>query len=377
MTDQESQPEINSNWQKIARIVINLIMVVVLFSLALLIWQRVAASQSEAITIPFLNNSDAAAKPMQEEEEIPAEEDIKFSDLNLNTETSGKVIFRVTDYQTKIPLRTDSEIITYTVQKGDTLFEIAEKFNLKPETILFGNYDVLEDNPHILSPDMVLNILPVDGAYYQWKDGDTLEFVSGYYQVQPDDILEFSGNEIDLTAQNLDTYDLSPGSMLVIPGGTRPIKDWGPPAITRQNPASARFYGSGHCGAVYEGAVGTGTFVWPSVVRSISGYDYSGIHPAIDIGGAIGNAIFASDSGVIVYAGWSDYGYGYLIVIDHGNGFQTAYAHLSTVAVSCGQSVYQGGYIGAMGSTGNSSGPHLHFEIIYNGAKPNPLDFLQ
>jgi murein DD-endopeptidase MepM/ murein hydrolase activator NlpD len=376
MTDQESQPEINSNRQKIARIVINLIMVMVLFFLALLIWQRVAASQSQAITIPFLNNSDGA-KPMQEKEEIPAEEDIKFSALNLNTETSGKVIFRVTDYQTKIPLRTDSEIITYTVQKGHTLFEIAEKFNLKPETILFGNYDVLEDNPHILSPDMVLNILPVDGAYYQWKDGDTLEFVSGYYQVQPDDILEFSGNEIDLTAQNLDTYDLSPGSMLVIPGGTRPIKDWGPPAITRQNPASARFYGSGHCGAVYEGAVGTGTFVWPSVVRSISGYAYSGIHPAIDIGGAIGNAIFASDSGVIVYAGWSDYGYGYLIVIDHGNGFQTAYAHLSTVAVSCGQSVYQGGYIGAMGSTGNSSGPHLHFEIIYNGAKPNPLDFLQ
>ena len=128
---------------------------------------------------------------------------------------------------------------------------------------------------------------------------------------------------------------------------------------------------------MYEGAIGTGTFVWPTVVRSLSGYGYSGIHQAIDIGGATGNAIFAADSGVVVYSGWSDYGYGYLIVVDHGNGFQTAYAHLSTVAVSCGQSVFQGGYIGAMGSTGNSSGPHLHFELIYNGTKPNPLNYLQ
>ena len=95
----------------------------------------------------------------------------------------------------------------------------------------------------------------------------------------------------------------------------------------------------------------------------------------MDISGAEGNSIFATDSGVIVYAGWSDYGYGYLIVIDHGNGWQSAYAHLSAVGVGCGQSVYQGGYIGAMGTTGNSSGPHLHFELSINGAKVNPLDY--
>ena len=85
----------------------------------------------------------------------------------------------------------------------------------------------------------------------------------------------------------------------------------------------------------------------------------------------------AIDSGVVVYAGWSDYGYGYLIVIDHGNGWQSAYAHLSGVGVSCGQSVYQGSLIGALGNTGNSSGAHLHFEMIYNGAKVNPLNMVQ
>ena len=82
------------------------------------------------------------------------------------------------------------------------------------------------------------------------------------------------------------------------------------------------------------------------------------------------------DNGVIVYAGWSDYGYGYLIVVDHGTGWQSAYAHLSAVGVSCGQSVFQGTVIGGLGSTGNSSGPHLHFELVFNGAKVNPLNYL-
>jgi murein DD-endopeptidase MepM/ murein hydrolase activator NlpD len=101
------------------------------------------------------------------------------------------------------------------------------------------------------------------------------------------------------------------------------------------------------------------------------------VHAAIDIGGSEGNAIYASDHGVVVYAGWSNWGYGYLIVIDHGTGWQTAYAHLSGVGVTCGQSVFQGTVIGALGNTGNSSGAHLHFEMVFNGVKVNPLNFAQ
>jgi murein DD-endopeptidase MepM/ murein hydrolase activator NlpD len=164
---------------------------------------------------------------------------------------------------------------------------------------------------------------------------------------------------------------------VIVPGGEREIKDWGPPAISRSNPASASYYGEGHCGTITQGAVGTGGFVWPTTERFLSGYHYSAIHRGIDIGGSMGNAIFAADGGVVVYSGWSNYGYGNLIVIDHGTGWQTAYAHLSTTGVACGQSVYQGMYIGAMGSTGNSSGPHLHFEMVYNGTKPNPMDFVR
>jgi murein DD-endopeptidase MepM/ murein hydrolase activator NlpD len=82
----------------------------------------------------------------------------------------------------------------------------------------------------------------------------------------------------------------------------------------------ARYYGPGSCGVIYEGAIGTGSFVWPTTEHFLSGYTFSAIHPAIDIGGQISNAVYAADSGVVVYAGWSNYGYGNLIVIDHGNG---------------------------------------------------------
>ena len=235
----------------------------------------------------------------------------------------------------------------------------------------------MEDNPHLLKPDQVLSILPVNGTYYKWTEGDNLGAVAGFFQVEPQAILEFPGNRADLTLAEEGGAGWKTGQWLIVPNGQRALKDWGPPAITRKNAAAARYYGEGACGAVYEGAIGSGTFVWPTTDRNISGYTYSGVHPAVDIGGAEGNAIYATDSGVVVYAGWSSYGYGYLIVIDHGNGWQSAYAHLSAVAVGCGQSVYQGGYIGALGSTGNSSGPHLHFELVINGLKVNPIGYIQ
>lgn len=285
-------------------------------------------------------------------------------------------IRRFSNLDTVIPPRERVDVITYTVKQGDTLFAIAENFGLKPETVLWGNFDVLEDNPHLLSPDQVLNILPVDGTYYQWSEGDTVEGVASFFKTSPEQILNFPGNPLDLTDQDGD-FGLQAGTWVVVPDGSRPIKDWGPPAISRSNPAVARSYGPGHCGEIYSGAFGTGAFIWPTTDRSISGYHYSAIHPAIDIGGALGNPVYAADSGVVVYAGWSNYGYGNLIVVDHGNGWQTVYAHLDTIAVTCGQSVFQGGFIGGLGTTGNSSGPHLHLEIIYNGAKPNPMDYLQ
>jgi murein DD-endopeptidase MepM/ murein hydrolase activator NlpD len=268
-------------------------------------------------------------------------------------------------------------VTTYVVQPGDNLFLIAEKYGLKPESVLWGNYEVLRDNPQLLSPGQELNILPVDGVYYRWQAGDTLEGVADFFEVEQGAILEYAGNRFDLMAVTTGTVSIDEGTWLIVPGGKRELKDWGPPAISRNNPAAAAYYGSGYCGEIYEGAIGTGAFVWPTVARTLSGNDYSGIHRGIDIAGAEGTPVYAVDSGVVVFSGWSEFGYGNLIVIDHGTGWQSAYAHLSAAAVTCGQNVAQGSYIGAIGNTGRSTGPHLHFELqseIYG--KVNPWDFL-
>ncbi len=286
-------------------------------------------------------------------------------------------IVRRAHLDTVIPTRPRDVVITYTVQLGDNLFSIGESFGLKPETILWGNFETLQDNPEILQVDQVLNILPVDGTYYRWNEGDSLESVAEFFRVEPEDILNYPGNDLDLTTRITSTAAIQPGKWLIIPGGRRILKDWGPPAISRSNPAVARYYGPGSCGEVYEGAIGTGFFVWPTTERLISGYNFTAIHPGIDIGGQVGNAVYAADSGVVVYAGWSNYGYGNLLVIDHGNGWQTAYAHLSGISVSCGQSVTRGIMVASLGSTGNSTGPHLHFEMSYYGAKVNPFEYAQ
>jgi hypothetical protein len=285
---------------------------------------------------------------------------------------------RLAEPKTVIPSRPRVDVITYEVQQGDNVFTIADQFGLRPETILWGNYAVLQDNPRLLTVGQILNILPVDGTYHKYSTGETLDAIAKNYNADVQDILEWPGNHLDPYETDINNPGIADGTWLIIPGGSRELQDWGPPAITRENPASAAYYGEGSCGDVYSGAVGNGTFIWPTGTAWISGYDYdANIHPAIDIGGTEGDAIYAVDSGVVVYAGWSNYGYGYLIVIDHGTGWQSAYAHLSGVGVYCGQSVAQGDVIGALGSTGNSSGPHLHFELtseIYG--KVNPHDFL-
>lgn len=300
-----------------------------------------------------------------------------FSSIDGQSNIFLEGITRQIELDTRIPKRPEVDVITYTVETGNSLFSIADQFGIKPETILWGNFDTLQDNPHLIKPGQVLNILPTDGTYYQYHEGEDLNAIAAQFGVDAQDIIDYPGNSIDLAALSTGKPGIDDGTWLIIDGGKRALVDWSPPTITRSNPASARYYGAGYCGTVYTGAVGNGTFVWPTTEHFISGYNYAPpVHPAIDIGGSIGNAIFATDSGVIVYSGWSDYGYGNLIVIDHGNGWQSAYAHLSGVGVGCGQSVYQGYLIGALGSTGNSSGPHLHFELSLNGAKLNPLDFV-
>jgi hypothetical protein len=286
-------------------------------------------------------------------------------------------ISRHAELHTVIPSRPRIEILEYEVKEGDNLFGIGEKFNLKPETIFWGNWYTLGGDPHTLRPGQILNILPVDGVLHEWTPGEGLNGVASFYGVTADEIINWPGNNLD-TNVNRSLPPIEAGTELVIPGGRREPPSWQMVRITRTDPAVAKVLGPGYCGSISSGAIGDGVFGWPTPSTGISGYGYiPGVHEAIDIGGASGVGISASDDGVVVYSGWNDWGYGLVVVIDHGNGWQTLYAHLSQINAGCGQSVSQGEIVGLMGCTGNCTGPHLHFEMRHDSwGRVNPLTIL-
>ncbi len=305
--------------------------------------------------------------------------DIPMLSIYNGEETSSNGITRQAQSHTTIPSRPRYDVITYTVQTGDTLFDIADRFGLMPETLLWGNQLVLADNPHNLRPDQELVILPINGTYYRWQAGDGLNTVAKFFGVTPDDIVNWPGNQLDPT--RIGDYahpNIEAGTWLIVPGGKRDYVTWSAPEIPLDNPGVAKVLGPGACENVASGSVGVGLFIWPATSHKLSGYDYSPStnHSGIDIDGETGDPAYAADTGVVVYAGWNNWGYGNVVVINHGNSWQTLYAHLNTINVGCGQSVIQGGVIGAIGETGNASGSHLHFEMMYKGTKVNPWDYL-
>ncbi|HEX6302761.1 MAG TPA: penicillin-binding transpeptidase domain-containing protein [Anaerolineales bacterium] len=159
-----------------------------------------------------------------------------------------------------------------------------------------------------------------------------------------------------------------------IPAAT-PVPGSPPPADIPRDPEKEDLTAT-TCPTTREILPGTGTFIWPSQYQALSGTDFMEGHPGIDLSAPPGSAVYAADSGLVVFAGWTGIGYGNTILIDHGNGFQTLYAHLSQISVHCGARVEKGKFIGFSGSTGNSSGPHLHFEVRVPGGYLNPLSVL-
>ena len=277
-------------------------------------------------------------------------------------------ISREINLHTDIPTRPRQEVFDHPVETGDSFFAIANNYELEPESVLWANYSLLNDNPDQLSPGMVLRIPPTDGVLYEWQAGDTLQGIANKFEAQVEDILGWSGNKFDLTNPVVDSE-----SLVMLPGGHREFKQWIVPTIPRGRAGvSSSLYGGGTCPGGYEGAYGTGGFIWPADNHYLSGNDYWSGHLAIDIAAGTGARVYAADSGVVVFAGSALGGYGNMVVIDHGNGYQSLYAHLSSVGVGCGQSVVQGQYIATAGNTGYSTGPHLHFEIRYLGGFINP-----
>jgi len=284
---------------------------------------------------------------------------------------SGDDVLRFAEIHTVIPNRPRYRIDTYTVAKNDTLFTISKKFNLDPETLVGGNAR-LYDNPNLLSIGQVLNILPVDGALRVVLPNDTLEKIAKAFHIKVEDIVQYPGNELDA-----DNPQIKEGQNLILPGGWRESITWSLPVVTRKT-VRAPVSEPGSCAGPFSGPTGSYTFIYPTDDHSLSGTDYlPNSHPGLDFRAPFGVSIYASDSGVVVFSGLSTRGYGNLVIVDHGNGWQTAYAHLSRILAGCGQGVSQGAVIGLSGSTGNSTGAHLHFEMRHSEyGRVNPWSYL-
>ncbi len=252
---------------------------------------------------------------------------------------------------TIIPERGRQGVFVYVVQAGDNVSKIAQSFGLRPETILWSNPE-LETWPDYIVVGQELFILPVNGAYYEVKAGDTLDSIAKRYSVEIPAIVECEYNDL------AEPYELQAGQRLVIPGGTRPV-------VARYVRATAP--------PPTNAPQGTGNFMWPTSGYLTQGYWLG--HQAIDIGAPTGTPIYAADAGYVAATGWMG-GYGNYVIVNHGNGFETLYAHMSEIRAIAGQSVDRGDLIGLVGSTGRSTGPHLHFEIRQGGVKRNPLGFL-
>jgi murein DD-endopeptidase MepM/ murein hydrolase activator NlpD len=256
------------------------------------------------------------------------------------------------------------DLVEHRVSRGDSIFAIAESYKLKPETVLWANYDVLQDDPHSLKPGQVLKIPPTDGIYYQVNENDSLESIADDFSATVEDILNYPGNDIDLADPKVES-----GSWVMVPGGQREFVQWLVPTVATGASGTSSTSQSACAG----GAVGGGGVVWPADSHFLSGNDYWSGHLGIDIAAGEGASVYAADSGVVTMAqGGYNYGYGNVVQIDHRNGYSTVYAHLSVIGVGQCESVGAGQWIGASGSTGNSQGAHLHFEVRQAGGFINP-----
>ncbi len=331
--------------------------------LTMLFWQPRIAKSMQAYYDPAL------------ESELPDYEQV-VANANMPVFEHGSEAEAITRDQ---KLFTDGELefrtepIQHTVVSGDSIWALSETYGVSIPSILYANYDVLQDKADNLLVGQVITIPPVDGIYHTWRSRDTLSSVASRYGASINDILLFIGNNLDLSNPVIE-----PGTQVMVPGGERELVPISYAAVVRdpEGRLVSGWNGPGACLLDSIGLFGSGSFIWPSAVHYLTGNDFGPGHNGIDIGAGLGSALFAADSGTVVYAGWMEGGYGNFVVIDHGNGYTTLYEHLDTISVQCGENVFQGSVIGSAGTTGNSTGPHLHFEIRYANGPVNPWQYL-
>ncbi len=248
--------------------------------------------------------------------------------------------------------------VEHVVIEGESLASISQSYNISLESVKFAN----DLTSNTVEPGQILKIPPVEGTLHTVQPGDTLEKLSKRYNVPTQTIVDF--NYID------SPYVLEQGQVITIPNA--------------QAPQASKYYAGATAGydlsaygvIPYSGDVkekGSGNFSWP--FSGVLTQFFSAYHPGLDIAAHTGD-ILAADKGKVIRAGWWQGGYGNAVQVDHGNGYVTTYAHMSVIAVSTGEEVDKGQKLGVVGSTGRSTGPHLHFTVQLSGKYLNPLSVL-
>ncbi|MFA4942948.1 MAG: peptidoglycan DD-metalloendopeptidase family protein [Patescibacteria group bacterium] len=255
-----------------------------------------------------------------------------------------------------------NSITEYTVKAGDTVSTIAREFGISVNTILWANN--LTAYSFIRQGDK-LSILPTSGVIHKVASGESLQKIADKYDVSKDKII--LANSLESNSQ------LQIGQMIIVPDGKKIS------SVIAAKPKSS----SSYLPSIVKNLVKPNSakpagnkMQWPTVGYRITQY-YSWRHTGLDIANKVGTPLYAADAGVVEKAGWNSGGYGYMVLINHGGGIKTRYAHASKLYVKAGDKVSKGEAVAAMGSTGRSTGPHIHFEVIINGRLLNPLNYIK
>ncbi len=271
-----------------------------------------------------------------------------FSTLSVSLDSTGIVTLESE--------KTWNQVSEYSVKEGDNLSSIAAKFDVSIESVKWANPSI---NWQKVKPGVVVSMPPVTGVVYKVRPGDTVYSIAKKFQTNAQGIVDFPLN----TFSNDETFTLVAGQTLIVPDGIMPDESVSAPRFANVLTPDA--------GSV----TATGAFVWPTQGRITQPFRY--YHKGTDIANSMGTPVLVADSGRVVVAGWANTGYGNHIIVDHENGYQTLYGHLSQISVVVGQRVSRGSQIGLMGSTGRSTGPHLHFEIRGGGGNQDPMGYLK
>ena len=304
----------------------------------------------------FSENNILKAEPKITTLTTPSDSGSEESCLAEGSET----ILKPTTILTQGGVAERTSITTYTVKAGDSVGSIARQFGISANTILWANG--LTGSGVIHEGDK-LAILPTSGVLHKVASGENVQSIAKKYGVTADGIISYNNLE--------NGGRLLAGETIIIPGGQ---KVSAVVQVVRQNSSVI---------SVIKNLVKPNNAVpsksklqWPAVGYRITQY-YSWRHTGVDIANKVGTPLYAAADGVVEKSGWNSGGYGNMILLDHPNGMKTRYGHASKLLVKAGEHVTRGQVIALMGSTGRSTGPHLHFEVYVGSGRVNPLNYIK